>query len=93
MLWLAPGPSRSARLHQMFRCSSLQSPDQHKTCEKSWETFGTKLKFPDFNLTINVMFAQLIQAIAHRKTESDRYYLFQEHTINTIETFERGEVT
>ena len=67
--------------------------DQHKTCEKSWETFGTKLKFPDFNLTINVMFAQLIQAIAHRKTESDRYYLFQEHTINTIETFERGEVT
>ena len=91
MLWLAPGPSRSARLHQMF--VTLES-DQQKTCGKSWETFGTKLKFPDFNLTINVMFAQLIQAIAHRKTESDRLLsFFQEHRINTIETFKRGEVT
>ena len=72
-MWLAPGPSRSARLHQMF---VTPESDQYKTCENSWETFGTKLKFPDFNLTINVMFAQLIQAIAHRKTESDRLLSF-----------------
>ena len=51
-----------------------------KTLEKSWEIFCTKLKFSDFNLTINAMFAQLIQAITHHTV----IILFRSKTLQTI---------
>ena len=56
-----------------------------KTLEKSWEIFCTKLKFSDFNLTINAMFAQLIQAITHHTV----IIFFRSKTSRTVKTFKQ----
>ena len=91
MMWLAPGPSRSARLHQMFVTPESWPTKKHvrnlgKHLAQNWnsQTLTSQSTSCLLNWYRPLLIGKLSQTV---------YYLFQEHTINTKETFRRGEVT